>query len=52
MEASRSALAAQGMGNCMALVYGHHDEDCIGRCSKARFQPRYARRRLFTPEPR
>ena len=27
MEAARSALAAQGMGNAMALVYSHHDED-------------------------
>jgi Ti-type conjugative transfer relaxase TraA len=27
MEACRSALAAQGMGNAMALFYSHHDED-------------------------
>lgn len=27
MEAARSALAAQGMGNAMALVYSHNDED-------------------------
>ena len=27
MEAARSALAAQGMGNAMALFYSHSDED-------------------------
>ena len=27
MAAARSALAAQGMGNAMALVYSHNDED-------------------------
>jgi hypothetical protein len=27
IEASRSALAAQGMGNAMALFYSHSDED-------------------------
>jgi Ti-type conjugative transfer relaxase TraA len=27
MDAARGALAAQGMGNAMALVYSHHDED-------------------------
>src|SRR3954452_3416087 len=27
MEASRSAVAAQGMGNAMALFYSHSDED-------------------------
>ena len=27
MDAGRGALAAQGMGNAMALIYSHHDED-------------------------